>query len=61
MESFGSGFRNVGVRGWRYWFEHSSRDGQKWMDFSYILEIETRGSVDQLNAHNGRNSRNQDV
>lgn len=36
-------------------FEHSSRDGQKWMDFNYILEVETRGPADQLNAGNGGN------
>lgn len=37
------------MRGQRCEFEHFSRDGQKWMDFNYILEVETREFGDQLN------------
>lgn len=49
MEQFGNGHSNAGVRGWKCGFKHSGTNGQKWMDFNYILEVEAGRFADQLN------------
>lgn len=49
VEQFGNGHSNAGVRGRKCGFKHSSTDGQKWMDFNYILEVEAGRFADQLN------------